>query len=265
MTHIHPSSVIDPAATIGSNVTIGPFCIVEGDVVIGDDSTISMHVRLNNGSRIGKRCTLDHGVVIGCDPEVIGFDESIHTTAEIGDDSWLGIFASVERGSTKKRFTRIGHHARLHPYTHVAHDCELGHHATLTDYVQLAGHVDAGDYVTITSYMPVHQFSKIGSYSISDRSSHAVIVRKDVPPFVKMGPSHEGFDGVAVELLRANAFTESDIEAIVRAYQLIFQSGLNISDGVTRVKEEIPLTPHIKAIIDFIAASTRGIIRGRRS
>ena len=45
------------------------------------------------------------------------------------------------------------------------------------------------------------------------------------------------------------------------AYRIIYQSGLNISDALTKVEAEVETSPEIEYIISFIRNSERGIIK----
>ncbi|MCU0644447.1 MAG: acyl-[acyl-carrier-protein]--UDP-N-acetylglucosamine O-acyltransferase, partial [bacterium] len=56
MTTIHSTAIVDPGALLGENVSVGPFSIINNDVIIGDDSTIASHVFIQSGTRIGKKC-----------------------------------------------------------------------------------------------------------------------------------------------------------------------------------------------------------------
>jgi len=49
---------------------------------------------------------------------------------------------------------------------------------------------------------------------------------------------------------------------LAQTYRLIFQSNLNVSQGVARVKEEVEILPEVQKVLDFIATSKRGILPG---
>ena len=61
--------------------------------------------------------------------------------------------------------------------------------------------------------------------------------------------------------LRRRGFSNEVIENIHNAYRIIYQSGLNISDALTKVEAEVETSPEIEYIISFIRNSERGIIK----
>ncbi|MBN1541948.1 acyl-[acyl-carrier-protein]--UDP-N-acetylglucosamine O-acyltransferase, partial [candidate division KSB1 bacterium] len=122
MTTIHATAVVDKKAEIGNNVTIGPFSVVEGDVVIGDDCQIGPHTYVADGARIGNRVFIHKGAVVATLPQDLKFGGE-KTLFEIGDDTVIREFCTLNRGTLAHGKSRIGSHCLLMAYAHVAHDC----------------------------------------------------------------------------------------------------------------------------------------------
>ncbi|NNK83915.1 MAG: N-acetyltransferase [Flavobacteriaceae bacterium] len=55
-------SIISVKAQIGKNVKIGNFCIIEDDVIIGDNTEIKNYVELRSSTKIGSNCLIDSKV-----------------------------------------------------------------------------------------------------------------------------------------------------------------------------------------------------------
>ena len=71
--NIHKTAIINSKAEIGKNVQVGPYSIVEDDVVIEDDCEISSGALIASGTRIGKKCKIFHGAVLGSIPQDLKF------------------------------------------------------------------------------------------------------------------------------------------------------------------------------------------------
>ena len=91
-------------------------------------------------------------------------------------------------------------------------------------------------------------------------------VPKDVPPYVLGGQEPLIFQGLNSVGLRRRGFSAEAIDALGRAYALIYNAGLNVSQAVARIKSDAGLMQHkeVLNVLEFVAASERGIIGGPR-
>jgi len=249
---------IHPNAKIGENVTIESFVSISEDVIIGDGTWIGPNVVIMDGARIGKNCQIFPGAVIAGIPQDLKFKGEI-TTAEIGDNTSVREFCTINRGTAAKGKTVVGANCLLQSYSHVAHDCLLKDHVILGSYAGLAGEVEADDFAIISPYSAVHQFSKIGMHSFIGGGS---LVRKDVPPYVLVANEPLAYAGVNSVGLRRRGFSNEKINEIQDIYRIIFQKGLNTSKAVALIEAEMPETDERNIIVNFIKASDRGIVRG---
>ena len=118
---VHPTAVIHKASQLGNNVKIGPFSIVEEDVIIGDDTEITSHVLIASGTRLGKNCRVFQGAVLGTIPQDLKFGME-KTTLEVGDDTTIREYATLNRGTSGHGKTVVGSHCLIMAYVHIAHD-----------------------------------------------------------------------------------------------------------------------------------------------
>jgi UDP-N-acetylglucosamine acyltransferase len=257
---IDPRAIVSPKAQIGENVTVGPFTIIEDDVVIGAGTTIGSNVLLANGARIGRECRLFHGAVVGTIPQDLKFSGET-TTAEIGDHVTIREYATVNRGTKDHWKTLVGNHCYFMAYTHVAHDCTVGNHVILANAVNMGGHCHIDDHAVIGGIVAVHQFSHVGKHSMIGGGFR---VTKDVPPYVLAGSEPLAFTGLNVVGLKRRNFTKQAIDNLELTYRLIYQSGLNVSQAVERIRAEVTMADEIRHVIEFIEKSKRGIIPIRR-
>jgi len=255
---ISPLASIDPKAKIGAGVTIEAFAFIEADVVIGDGSWIGPHAVIMNGARIGRNCRIFPGASISAIPQDLKFDGE-QTTTEIGDNTTVREYCTVNRG-TKDRFkTAVGSNCLLMAYVHVAHDCLVGNNVILANSVNLAGHVVIEDFAILEGYVGVSQFVHIGAHSFVAGQTG---VRKNVPPFVKAAREPLSYAGVNSIGLRRRGFTNEAIQHIEDIYRILYVKGLNVTNAVSVIEKEAPDSKEKELILDFIRASKDGIIRG---
>jgi len=256
---IHSSAVVSPNATIGQGVTIGPFCVVEDDVVIGDRTRLLSHIVLGNGSRIGTDVVIHPNAVIGTAPQDLKFANE-PTLAIIGDRTVIRECVTVNRGTTASGKASVGSDCLLMAYVHVAHDCVVGDHVIMANAVQLGGHVEVGDWAILGGHTGVHQFCRIGAHSMIGACSRVV---KDVPPFTLCGREPLSVEGVNAVGLRRRGFSADVISSIDEFYHTLLRSGFNNSDGLRAYERNMngDITAEVDYCIGFVRSSKRGIYR----
>jgi len=254
---ISPLAQIHPNAKIGSNVTIEAFSVVYDDVEIGDGTHIMPNVTIFSGSRIGRECRIFPGAVIGAIPQDLKFVGE-NTTAEIGDRTTIRECVTIHRGTKDKWTTRVGSDCLLMAYVHVAHDCLVGNHVILANAVQLAGHVLIDDYARVGGHCGVHQFIHIGAHTYVGAQ---LMIRKDIPPYVKAARDPLSFVGVnSVGLTRAG-YSKEAIDEISAIYHILFVEKHPVSRALELIRTNRPDTEIRRGILSFIENSKAGIIK----
>ncbi|MCU0371919.1 MAG: acyl-ACP--UDP-N-acetylglucosamine O-acyltransferase [Ignavibacteria bacterium] len=251
-----PLNSVSKKAKIGSNVTIGDFTVIKDDVEIGNDVVIGTNVLIDNGARIADGVKIHHGAAVSTIPQDLKFVGE-HSILEIGENTIIREFATLNRGTAASGKTILGKNCLCMAYSHVAHDCVIGDNVILANSVNLAGHVELDDYVIVGGISGILQFVKVGAYTILSAFSRA---NKDVPPYITAGHDPLRYEGLNSIGLRRRKFTNGQINHIKDVYDVLYRSGLNISDAVKKINETMEITPETKVILDFIARSTKGII-----
>ena len=249
---------IHPGAIFGKNVTVDPFTMIHDNVIIGDNTWIGSNVTIYPGARIGKNCRIFPGSVISAVPQDLKFEGEI-TTAEIGDNTTIREYVTINRGTKALGKTVIGKNNLLMAYVHIAHDCVIGDHCILANGATLAGHISIDDYAIIGGLSAIHQFVQIGAHVMISGGS---LVRKDVPPFVKAAHEPLSYVGINSVGLRRRGFTAEEIAGIQDIYRIIFVRGLSSSHAVEMVEKEIKTSDAKDIILSFIRKSTRGLMKG---
>ncbi len=257
MIEIHPSAIVSPKAEIGNDVTIGPYAIIEEDVVIGDGCQIGSSALVAAGARLGKNVKLSHSAVVGTRPQDLKFGGEA-TEARIGDNTVIREFVTVNRGTKWRGYTSIGKDCLLMTYAHVAHDCLIGDNTILANAVNLGGHVEIGEWAICGGVLAVHQFVKIGAHAMIGGGFRVV---QDACPYALLGGYPLKVMGVNSIGLERRGFQPETVKLISRAFKILFFSRLNTTQAVERIRNEVELRPEVQYILDFIADSTRGIIK----
>ena len=257
MAKISPLAYIDPEAVIGENCEIGPFCFIDKNVVIGDNNVLMNSVTLLNGTRLGSGNTLFPGAVIGAIPQDLKF-RGESTTVEIGDNNKIRENVTIHRGTASKGKTVVGSNNLIMENAHIAHDCVFGSNIIMGNSTKLAGEVIIDDCAIISAVVLVHQFCRIGGYTMVQGGCRT---SKDIPPFIIGGKEPIAFAGLNIVGLRRRQFPRDVIENIHDAYRLIYNSNLTVQEALEQIRFGIPMSKEIQYIIDFVSSSQRGIIR----
>ena len=253
---IHPTALVDGKAELGREVEVGPYAVIGPQVTIGDGSKIAAHAVVECNARIGAGVQIGVGTVVGGPPQDLKYKNE-ETWVEIGDQTVLREYSTVNRGSTATGKTTIGARCFLMTYVHIAHDCVIGNDVIMANGVQMAGHVTVSDRAIISGLVPIHQFVRIGTYAFVGGASR---VNQDVPPYTKAAGNPVHLYGLnSVGLQRAGFSPEVKL-ALKRAYRLVFNSDLTVSQGIARARTELPQVPEVETFLTFIEASQRGVM-----
>ena len=254
---ISPLAYIHPEAQIGENCEIGPFCYIDRNVVIGDNNVLMNSVTVLYGARIGNGNRFFPGAVISAVPQDLKF-QGEETTAEIGDNNTFRENATMNRGTAAKNRTVVGSNNLFMEAVHIAHDDIVGSECIIGNGTKLAGEVTIDDRAILSANVLVHQFTRIGSYCMVGGGTK---VAQDILPYSLIARDPAAFCGLNTVGLRRRNFDRDIINNIHKTYQIILQDKGLLKDLLERVEKEIPSSPEIKYILDFIHTSQRGFIR----
>lgn len=251
-------SVIDPAAELDENVSVGPFSIIGPGVQVGAGTRIGPHVVIHGPCRIGRENRIFQFASIGEDPQDKKYaGETTHL--EIGDRNSIREFTTIHRGTVQdESLTRVGNDNLLMAYAHVAHDCRIGDHTIMANAASLGGHVYVDDWAILGGFTIVHQFCRIGTHCFTAMGS---AVNKDVPPYVMLGGQPTRPHGINAEGLRRRGFSAEQLATIKQAYRLLYSSGLPLAAARERLEELADAHEEMRVMADFLAASERSIMR----
>jgi len=249
---------ISKDAIIGKNLHIDPFSVIHENVIIGDNCWIGSNVTIYPGARIGSNCQIFPGAVISAIPQDLKF-KGEDTTAIIGNNVIIRECVTINRGTSYYNKTMVGDNTFLMAYSHVAHDCIIKNNVIIANGVAIAGHVEIDEYAIIGGLSAIQQFTKIGKFSMISGGS---LVRKDVPPYIKVAKEPLRFIGINKIGLERNNFKKTEIDNISSIFRIIFQEGNNISKAMEIIEKNDKKDNEKAEILKFIKNSKIGIVKG---
>jgi UDP-N-acetylglucosamine acyltransferase len=258
LTQIHSTAVVDKRAKLGDDVTVGPYTIIDGDVEVGEGTTVGAHNVLTGHTTIGRDNRIFHFCSIGEANQDKKY-KGEPTRLAIGDRNTIREYCSLNRGTVQDRgVTTLGSDNWLMAYCHVAHDCLVGDNTVFANHATLAGHVDIGDWTILGGFVGVHQFVKVGAHVMA---GIAAVVTQDVPPFVTIAGNPTAPFGINSEGLKRRGFTPESIAALKRAYRTLYKAGLSLAEARAQLEFQAAEEPAVRPLVDFLAHTTRGILR----
>ncbi len=250
--------MIDPAAELAEDVSVGPYSVIEANVTIGAGTEIGPHVVIKGTTRIGRKNRIFQFASVGEEPQDKKYAGE-PTALEIGDRNTIREFVTINRGTAQDDgVTRLGDDNWIMAYVHIAHDCRIGNETIFANNASLAGHVSVGDYAILGGFTLVHQFCQIGAYSLTAFGSG---ISKDVPPFVTVGGIPAKAHGLNMEGLRRRGFPEESRKALRRAYRTLYRESLSLQDALAALREQAASCAEVAMLVEFLEQQSRGIVR----
>ena len=168
---VHPPAVVAADAQVAASASVGPRCVIEAGASIGEravlmagsyvgagssigaDTRVYPNVTVRDRCRVGERCLLHPGVVIGSDGFGFAFDAGrYHKVPQvgnvvIGDDVEIGANTTIDRATTDS--TRVGDGTKIDNLVQIGHNVVIGRHCIIVAQVGISGSTRLEDYVTV--------------------------------------------------------------------------------------------------------------------
>jgi UDP-N-acetylglucosamine acyltransferase len=256
---VHPTSVIDPRASIHESAEIGPYCIVGPEVEIGARTRLMAHLYLEGPTWIGEDNVFFPYSTVG----VASQDKKYRgerAETRIGHRNTIREFVTLHRGTEGGgALTRLGDGNLLMAYVHVAHDSQIGDNTVLSNGVTLGGHVTVGDFAVIGAFTGVHQFCRVGRHAMIGGYS---VITQDVMPFcTTSAPRENKVYGANKTGLERRGFATPVIESLQTTIRLLTRSGLNTTQAIERIRAEVASCGEVEELIAFVQQSERGVVK----
>lgn len=255
---IHPTAIVDPAASLAEDVEVGPFSVIGPHVEIGAGSVIGPHVVIKGPTRLGQRTRIFQFASVGEDCQDKKYAGEA-TRLELGDDNVIREGATLHRGTVQDRgVTTIGNRNLIMAYVHVGHDCVIGDDCILANQVTLAGHVTLGDFAILGGLAAIHQFCHFGTHAMAGGGS---IITKDTPAYVMINGNPAQAHGLNLVGLKRRGFSREAIKSLTDAYKIVYRQGLTLEQALASLESQPDILPELATFIASLKASNRGITR----
>jgi UDP-N-acetylglucosamine acyltransferase len=251
---IHPKAIVSPKAHLDENVKIGPYAVVGDEVKIGSSTVVESFAHIVGHTEIGKNCRIFSYAVIGNPPQDLKYKGET-TYLFIGDNNVIREFVTINPGTEEGSKTIIGNNNLIMAYSHIAHNCKIGNDNILANAATLAGYVQIEDKVVIGGLVAIHQFCRLGSFSIVGGCSKVV---QDVPPFSLCDGHPAKVYNINLVGLRRAGFSRDRIEILKKAFKIIFFENHTFSKAKEIIVQNLKNTSEIEYLLAFISSSKRG-------
>ncbi len=253
-TLVHKTAVIAEGAIIHETADIGPFAVIGPNVQIGAGTKVGAHVVIDGHTKIGENCHIFAGVTVGLEPQDLKY-KGEPTGVIIGNNVVLREYVTIHR-ATNEGNTEIGNDCFLMNYSHIAHNCKIGNGVIMANGTTFGGYVEVGDGAVFAGMVILHQHVKIGRYCMLGGMTGS---RVDLPPFTLCDGRPAMVRGLNVVGLRRNKMGPDKRNAVKQAYKLMYRSGLNHSQAIARIKEELSEFAEAIEVCEFFEHSKRGV------
>ncbi len=256
---IHPTALVDPEARIADSAEIGPYSIIGPEVEIGARTRVMGHVYIEGPTWIGEDNIFFPFSTVGVASQDLKY-RGERAETRIGHRNRIREFVTIHRGTEGGgRLTSIGDDNLLMAYVHVAHDVRIGDHTVLANGVTVGGHVTIGDWAVIGAFTGLHQFCRVGAHAMI--GGYSVITQDVLPYSMTVSERAVKVYGANRTGLERRGFSSATIETLQKAFRLLTRSGLNTSQAVERIRQELLPCAEVEELLEFIAASERGVIK----
>lgn len=240
--------IISGKGEIKSGTKIGHGVIIEGNFEIGNNSIIDHHSVIRGNVKIGTDNWIYPFCTIGTGPQHLKFPEASSTIFSenhgkiiIGSNNNIREYTTIHLPTIEDN-TIVGSNCYIMAYCHIAHDCIVSDNVIMANQTTLGGHVKIDKFANIGLNVSIHQFCRIGQFSMIGMGN---IIVKDVMPFSLM--INQKFIKTNKIGLQRNNVDDKDILGIENYYN-------NYGHSLDLEKKW-----YVESIEDFVQNSKRGI------
>lgn len=256
MNRIHNTAIIGKNAIIGSNVSVGPYCVIDDNVKLGNNNTVYSSVYITGYTEIGEGNSFFPFSSIGTMPQDLKF-QGEKSKLVIGNNNTFREHVTANPGTIGDNMrTVIGNSSLFMVGSHIAHDCIIGNNVIMANQATLGGHVHVDDFAVLGGISAVHQFCKIGKLAMIGGLS---AVENDVIPFGLALGNRAKITGINIVGLKRANYSKDAIREYVAAVDKIF-NGKTVSFEKDNLKDSG--NDLIKELLIFLDRdSTRGLCK----
>ncbi|MBB73190.1 MAG: acyl-[acyl-carrier-protein]--UDP-N-acetylglucosamine O-acyltransferase [Planctomycetaceae bacterium] len=258
--NIHPTAVVSVRAELGIDVTVGPFCVIEEGVQVGEGCRLASHVVLKRNTVLGAENRIEDGAVLGGRPQHLQAADRTGNLI-VGDGNQIREMVTIHAGLHEGESTQVGNQNMIMVAAHIGHDACVEDHTILTNNVLLGGHTHVGHHAYLAGASAAHQFCRIGCHAMVGGQA---AIKRDVPPYVMMDGQSNEVVGLNLVGLRRQGFSNEDISQLKAAYRVIYRSELAWKEVLSHLRTQSTTGP-VHVLTEFLSSGERGFVQARRT
>lgn len=232
MPKIHPTAIVDPSARLADDVDIGPYCVVEADVVISAGTVLRSHAIVRRYTTLGEGNFVDSFVVLWGEPQDLKFNRHGRTFLVIGDRNVFRENVTISRATTDGTATTVGSRTYWMAGSHAGHNATIEDEVILVNNASIAGHATIHRGAILSGNVLIHQFVWVGDRCMSQGMA---AVSMHVPPYCMFAGPNTVVSLNTVGLRRAPEITEADRQQLKLLFDVTYRKGLSIQEALERM------------------------------
>ena len=254
---IHQTAIISKNAEIDQEVSIGPYCVIEGNVKIKKGTELISHVNISGNTEIGQDNKFFPFASIGLIPQDKKF-KGEESKLIIGNNNIIREHVTINPGTKDGgMITKIENNCLIMIGSHIAHDCLISSNVVLVNNSTLGGHVKIAENAIIGGNSAIHQFVNIGKYAMIGGMSG---VESNIIPYGLYFGIRSNLRGINLIGLKRKGLNNNLINKINHIFKKIFNKDNSIEHNINNLESEEINIMEIKDIIMFIESNLkRGI------
>ncbi len=256
MKSIHNTAIVGKNVTIGDNVEIGPYCVIDDGVKIGNNNTIYPSVHITGNTEVGEGNNFFSFCSIGSIPQDLKY-KGENSRLIIGNHNIFREHSTANPGTEGDNMeTIIGNSSLFMAGVHIAHDCIIGDHVIMANQATLGGHVHIDDNAVLGGISAVHQFCKIGKMAMVGGLS---AVENDVIPYGLALGNRAKLIGINIIGLKRASYSKGTIREYANTIDQVFK-GKTISSEINNISNSSNVL--IRELLIFLNKdSSRGLCK----
>ncbi|MDR2603167.1 MAG: acyl-ACP--UDP-N-acetylglucosamine O-acyltransferase [Puniceicoccales bacterium] len=253
-TIIHSTAIVEEGAQLANDVRIGAHAYVGKMVSLGKGTHVCHHATIDGRTQVGENNKIYPYAYIGAPTQDLKYTGGF-PGLKIGNENTFREYCTVHTATKEENETVLGDSNVFLAYAHVAHDCIVGNNVIMGSQAALGGHVVLHDFTNIGWSAGVHQFCRIGKYSMVGALSKTT---QDILPYMLAdgNPSRVRYPNVVN--LQRNNFPDQQISQVKKIFKTFYLSGLNKTQAIEKIKSEITMSDLLDEILNFIDSTSRG-------
>ncbi|MDR1891295.1 MAG: acyl-ACP--UDP-N-acetylglucosamine O-acyltransferase [Puniceicoccales bacterium] len=253
-TVIHTTAIVEKGAQLADGVRVDAYAYIGKMASLGRGTHVYHHATVDGRTQIGENNEIHPYAYVGAPTHDLKYTGGV-PGLKIGNGNTFREYCTVHTATKEENETVFGDNNVLLAYAHVAHDCIVGNNVIMSSQAALGGHVMLGDFTNIGWSAGIHQFCRIGKYSMVGASSKTT---QDVLPYMLAdgNPSKVRYPNV-VNLQRHN-FSDQQISQIKKIFKIFYLSGLNKTQAIEKIKAETIMPDLRDEFLTFADSTSRG-------